>query len=84
MSDLFLLSAPQMARLAPYFPLAHGVPRLDDQRVVSGIVYVIRNGLQWKDAHRIRQRLVPLGIGRRGSSPAFLQVAAERHNPIRK
>ncbi len=24
--------------------------RVDDQRVVSGIVYVIRNGLQWKDA----------------------------------
>jgi transposase len=26
------------------------VPRVDDRRVVSGIVYVIRNGLQWKDA----------------------------------
>jgi transposase len=24
--------------------------RVDDRRVVSGIVYVIRNGLQWKDA----------------------------------
>ena len=29
-----------------------GVPRVDDRRVVSGIVYVIRNGLQWKDAPR--------------------------------
>ena len=37
-----------MARLSPHFPLAHGVPRVDDRRVVSGIVYVIRNGLQWK------------------------------------
>jgi transposase len=27
-----------------------GVPRVDDRRVVSGIVYVIRHGLQWKDA----------------------------------
>ena len=26
------------------------MPRVDDRRVVSGIVYVIRNGLQWKDA----------------------------------
>jgi len=26
------------------------VCRVDDRRVVSGIVYVIRNGLQWKDA----------------------------------
>src|SRR4051812_49799363 len=49
---LFLLSERQMARIAPYFPLAHGVPRVDDRRVVSGIVYVIRNGLQWKDAPR--------------------------------
>ena len=50
MSELFLLSKAQMSRLKPYFPLAHGVPRVDDRRVVSGIVYVIRNGLQWKDA----------------------------------
>ena len=48
--SLFLLSEAQMARISPYFPLAHGVPRVDDRRVVSGIVYVIRNGLQWKDA----------------------------------
>ena len=50
MSGLFLLSKAQMARISPHFPLAHGVPRVDDRRVVSGIVYVIRNGLQWKDA----------------------------------
>lgn len=50
MGDLFLLSEGQMARISPYFPLSHGVPRVDDRRVVSGIVYVIRNGLQWKDA----------------------------------
>ena len=50
MSDLFLLSERQMARISGFFPLAHGVPRVDDRRVVSGIVYVIRNGLQWKDA----------------------------------
>ena len=50
MSDLFLLSERQMARIAPHFPLSHGVPRVDDRRVVSGIVYVIKHGLQWKDA----------------------------------
>ncbi|AFW00277.1 transposase [Gluconobacter oxydans] len=49
-SDMFLLSESQMERIKPYFPLAHGVPRVDDRRVLSGIVYVIRNGLQWKDA----------------------------------
>jgi transposase len=50
MGDLFLLSERQMARISPFFPLSHGVLRVDDRRVVSGIVYVIRNGLQWKDA----------------------------------
>ena len=50
MIRLFLLSEHQMARISPYFPLSHGIPRVDDRRVVSGIVYVIRNGLQWKDA----------------------------------
>ena len=47
---MFLLSERQMARISPCFPLAHGVPRVDDRRVVSGIVYVIKHGLQWKDA----------------------------------
>ena len=50
MSELFLLSKTQMARISLCFPLSHGVPRVDDRRVVSGIIYVIRNGLQWKDA----------------------------------
>jgi transposase len=50
MIRLFLLSERQMARISPYFPLSHGIPRVDDRRVVSGIVYVIRNGLRWKDA----------------------------------
>ncbi|MDE2066559.1 MAG: transposase [Bradyrhizobium sp.] len=52
MGDLFLLSARQMAWISRHFPLVHGVPRVDDRRVVSGIVYVIRNGLRWKDAPR--------------------------------
>ncbi|SBV31838.1 transposase [uncultured Sphingopyxis sp.] len=49
-SDLWLLSEAQMRRIEPYFPLSHGIPRVDDRRVVSGIVYVIRNGLMWRDA----------------------------------
>jgi transposase len=49
MSDLFLLSERQVARISPFFPLPHGVPRVDDRRVISGIIYVIRNGWQWKD-----------------------------------
>jgi len=50
MSDLFWLSEKQLAKIERYFPLAHGVPRVDDLRVVSGIIFVIRNGLRWRDA----------------------------------
>ena len=50
MSELWLLSAAQMRRIEPYFPLSHGIPRVDDRRIVSGIIFVIRNGLRWRDA----------------------------------
>ena len=50
MSDLLLLSEAQMRRIEPYFPLSHGVPRVDDRRIISGIIFVIRNGLRWRDA----------------------------------
>ena len=50
MSDLFWLTDKQMRRIEPYFPLSHGIPRVDDQRVLSGIIFVIRNGLRWRDA----------------------------------
>lgn len=50
MSDLFWLSGRQLARIELYFPLSHGVKRVDDQRVISGIIHVIRNGMRWRDA----------------------------------
>ena len=50
MSDLIWLSDAQMRRIEPYFPLSHGIPRVDDRRKVSAIVFVIRNGLRWRDA----------------------------------
>ena len=46
MADLFLLSKAQMRRIEPYFPLSHGIARVDDRRVISAIIYVIRNGLR--------------------------------------
>jgi len=54
-SELWLLSEAQMRRIEPYFPLSHGIPRVDDRRIVSGIIFVIRNGLRWRD--------VPAGYG---------------------
>src|SRR3954471_24111067 len=52
MSDLVLLSHAQMRRIEPFFPRSRGLARVDDRRVISGIIYVIRHGLQWKDAPR--------------------------------
>ena len=55
LSEVWLLSEAQMRRIEPYFPLSHGIPRVDDCRIVSGIIFVIRNGLRWRDA--------PVGYG---------------------
>ena len=38
--------------LSPYFPKSHGKPRVDDRRVLSGIIFVNRNGLRWREAPR--------------------------------
>ncbi|WP_431639509.1 hypothetical protein WCP94_003400 [Bilophila wadsworthia] len=50
MRTLFYLSESQLERIKTFFPRSHGAPRVDDRRVVSGIIYVIKHGLQWKDA----------------------------------
>ena len=50
MSDLYWLTDEQMERLRPHFPKSHGKPRVDDRRVLSGIIFVNRNGLRWRDA----------------------------------
>ena len=47
----FWLSDEQFERLRPLLPnKVRGVARVDDRRVISGIVFVIRNGLRWRDA----------------------------------
>ena len=50
MSDHYWISEAQVERIKPYFPRPHGRPRVDDRRVISGIIHVIRNGLRWRDA----------------------------------
>ena len=50
-SDIFWLTDDQFGRLQPLLPnKSRGVPRVDDCRVISGIIHVIRNGLRWRDA----------------------------------
>ena len=52
MSNRFWLTDEQMERLRPFFPKSHGKPPVDDRRVLSGIIFVNRNGLRWRDAPR--------------------------------
>ena len=68
MSDLFWLTEEQVERLRPYFPKSHGKPRVDDRRVLSGIVFVNRNGLRWRDAQRIMVRTKRSTIGGSGGA----------------
>lgn len=43
MSDLYWLTDEQMAKLAPFLPKSYGKPRVDDRRVLSGIIFINRN-----------------------------------------
>ena len=47
----FWLTNDQFERLAPLLPNnTRGVPRVDDRRVISGIVHVLKTGGRWVDA----------------------------------
>jgi len=50
MSDLPMLPVAKMRAIGLCLPKTRGLKRVDDRRVLSDIVYVIRHGLQWKDA----------------------------------
>lgn len=51
MTGCFWLSEEQFGRLAPLLPTdTRGVPRVDDRRVISGIVHVLKSGWRWSDA----------------------------------
>ena len=46
MEGLFWLSEEQLERIQPFFPKSRGVSRVDDRKVLSGIIYVQRHGLR--------------------------------------
>jgi transposase len=84
----FLLSKAQMRRIEPFFPLSRGVPRVDDRRIVSAIIYVIKHGLMWRDAPKdygpTRRSTTALSAGAAsgcstGSSPNW---QARQESPI--
>jgi transposase len=60
-----------MGRIKIYFPPPHGVKRVDDKRVLSGIIYVLKNGLRWcaippkKNMAHIKHSTIVLSVGAR-------------------
>ena len=49
-SNLFWLSDEQWCSIQPLLPMdVRGKARVDDRRVISGIVFVIKSGCRWCD-----------------------------------
>jgi transposase len=49
-SNLFWLSDDQWSRIAPLLPTdVRGKDRVDDRRVISGILHVLKSGCRWCD-----------------------------------
>ena len=48
--QLFWLSGEEWSRLEPLLPKGRrGARRVDDRRVISGIVHMLRSGARWRD-----------------------------------
>jgi putative transposase len=79
MSDLIWLSEAQMLGIEPYFPLSHGIPRVDDRCVNSGIIFVIKNGLRWRaaPAHYAPHKTIYNRFIRRSKLGVFNPIFAE-------
>ena len=50
MAKLFWLSGEEWARIEPLLPSRRrGAHRVDDRRVISGIMHMLRSGARWRD-----------------------------------
>ena len=48
--NLFWLSDDEWQRIAPHLPTGRrGAHRVDDRRVISGIVHMLKTGARWRD-----------------------------------
>ena len=49
--EQFWLTEAQFSKIAPHLPQdTRGKARVDDRRVISGIVHVLKSGSRWVDA----------------------------------
>ncbi len=50
MAHLYWMSDGEWARIEPHLPRGRrGAHRVDDRRVISGIVHMLRSGARWRD-----------------------------------
>ena len=50
MSNLYWLSDAEWSRIEPLLPRGRrGAHRVDDHRVISGIIHMLRSGARWRD-----------------------------------
>ena len=52
MDRLFWLSEEQWAKIQPLLPHYGSPPRVDDRRILSGIIHMLRSGGRWCDCPR--------------------------------
>lgn len=51
--ELFWLSEEEWARIEPHLPRGRrGARRVDDRRVISGVVHMLKTGARWRDCPR--------------------------------
>jgi len=76
MSDLIWLSAMQMRRIEPYFPLLHGMPRVDDRRLPEGQGLAGDRGYDadWFRAAQGEREIIPPSRQRRTEGWRFLTI----------
>ena len=50
MAKVYWLSEAEWARIEPLMPRGRrGAQRVDDRRIISGIVHMLRSGARWRD-----------------------------------
>jgi transposase len=55
--NLFWLSNAQWERIEPHLPTdVRGIERVDDRRVISGIVHVLKTGCRWCDCSHTQEQ----------------------------
>ncbi len=67
--DCFWLTDDQFARIKPHLPTdTRGKARVDDRRVISGIVHVLKSGARWSMGRaftdRTRRSTTATSVGR--------------------